>query len=62
MPASVETIRPVVGDELPGARGLTRADQVKIDDAMAGLCGARVYTPAECRIHSAASAERLSSQ
>ncbi|HEV7319416.1 MAG TPA: hypothetical protein VGO04_12505 [Ensifer sp.] len=48
------TARSVVGTSLIGARGATPADQDKIDDTVAGLCGARVWTKEECSAHDAA--------
>ncbi|NRQ14616.1 hypothetical protein [Ensifer sesbaniae] len=48
------TARAVVGTSLIGARGATPADQDKIDDTVAGICGARVWTKEECSAHDAA--------
>ncbi|KSV79016.1 hypothetical protein N182_18665 [Sinorhizobium sp. GL2] len=48
------TARSVVGTSLIGARGATPADQDKIDDTVAGLCGARVWTKQECSAHDVA--------
>lgn len=45
--------RQVVGVSLIGARGATTADQDKIDDTAAGLCGAGVWTKSECQKHEA---------
>ena len=57
--ADVSGLRPIVGNSLPGAQGLTTADQHKIDDTAARLCAAGIYTRAECAQHTQASAERL---
>lgn len=46
-----DTARRIVGTSLIGARGATAIDQEKIDDTAAGLCGARVWTPSECKRH-----------
>ena len=46
-----DTVRGVVGNALVGAKGATPADQDKIDDTAAGLCGAHVWTQAECARH-----------
>lgn len=43
--------RAVVGTSLIGARGATSADQDKIDDTVAGLCGSKTWTRDECRGH-----------
>jgi len=53
-PASVEDVRRALGPSLPGAIGATPADQAKIDETIAGACGAGIYTRAECRAHGAA--------
>ena len=47
----IETTRNIVGNELVGAKGATPADQDAIDSTAAGLCGAKVWTPAECQKH-----------
>ncbi|MDX0574931.1 hypothetical protein GOL45_27860 [Sinorhizobium medicae] len=49
-----QAARAVVGTSLVGARGATPADQDKIDETVAGLCGARVWTKEECSAHDAA--------
>ncbi|TAV89332.1 hypothetical protein ELI23_08990 [Rhizobium leguminosarum] len=49
------TTRSIVGTSLIGARGATPRDQEKIDDTAAGLCGAGIWTSAECRAHGDAS-------
>lgn len=46
-----QAARAVVGTSLIGARGATPADQDKIDETVAGLCGARAWTPSECARH-----------
>lgn len=48
------TARAIVGTSLIGARGAAATEQDKIDDTVAGLCGARVWTKAECSAHDAA--------
>uniref|UniRef100_UPI003BA8D058 hypothetical protein n=1 Tax=Stappia sp. TaxID=1870903 RepID=UPI003BA8D058 len=50
--------RGIVGVSLVGARGLTDRDQDAIDDTVAGLCGARVWTRSECARHDAARGAR----
>lgn len=45
------TARSIVGTSLIGARGRTARDQEKIDDTVAGLCGARTWTGEECAAH-----------
>ncbi len=49
-----QAARAVVGTSLVGARGATPADQDKIDETIAGLCGARAWTQSECARHDAA--------
>ncbi len=46
-----DTARKIVGTELIGAKGKTPADQDKIDDTAARLCGAKVWTKSECQRH-----------
>lgn len=48
---TVDGLRVVVGTSLIGARGLTPADQGKIDETVAGLCGGAVYMASECARH-----------
>lgn len=43
--------RAIVGTSLIGVRGASSKDQDGIDDAVAGLCGARAYTAEECARH-----------
>lgn len=57
--ANVSSLRQVTGNNLAGARGKTRQDQQKIDQTVAGLCGAAVFNQAECDAHTEASARRL---
>lgn len=57
-PANVESLKDVVGDKLPGAKGQTIEDQNKIDDAMAGLCASGVYGKKACSEHTEASRSR----
>ncbi len=49
-----QAARAVVGTSLIGARGATPADQDKIDETVAGLCGARAWTQSECARHDTA--------
>ncbi|RVK96166.1 hypothetical protein CN150_13315 [Sinorhizobium meliloti] len=49
-----QAARAVVGTSLTGARGATPADQDKIDETVAGLCGAGAWTQSECARHDAA--------
>ena len=50
-PVTAEGLRKVVGTSLVGARGATAADQLRIDETAAGLCGAGVWTKSECARH-----------
>lgn len=50
-PASADGLRRVVGTALIGARGAAPADQRAIDETAAGLCGAGVWSRAECARH-----------
>jgi hypothetical protein len=43
--------RQIVGTSLIGAKGATQNDQDKIDDSVAGLCGAGSYKANECATH-----------
>nr|WP_246422955.1 hypothetical protein [Mycoplana azooxidifex] len=52
-PASVSGLRRVVGTDLVGAKGLTDADQRKIDRTVVGLCGSDIWTKDECAAHGA---------
>jgi type IV pilus biogenesis protein CpaD/CtpE len=45
------SLRPIVGTSLIGAKGATPLDQDKIDDTVAGLCGAQVWAKSECTKH-----------
>lgn len=45
--------RAIVGTSLIGAKGATPAAQEGIDDTVAGVCGAGVWTPSECARHDA---------
>ncbi len=49
-----QAVRAVVGTSLIGAQGATPADQDKIDETTAGLCGARAWTQSECARRDAA--------
>ncbi|MQV96802.1 hypothetical protein CN166_28025 [Sinorhizobium medicae] len=49
-----QAARAFVGTSLVGARGITPADQDKIDEAVVALCGARAWTQSECAAHDAA--------
>ena len=48
----VSTVRAVIGTSIVGAIGQTPRDQRKIDDTVAGACGAGALTKAECDRHS----------
>ncbi|WP_025030382.1 hypothetical protein [Nitratireductor aquibiodomus] len=50
-PATSDGLRRVVGTSLIGARGATAGDQRRIDETVAGLCGASVWSPSECARH-----------
>ena len=50
-PKLTNSARAIVGTSLIGAKGATPADQDKIDDTAAGLCGAAVWTASECARH-----------
>ena len=52
-PADVSGLRRVVGTDLVGAKGLTDADQRKIDRTVVGLCGGDIWTKDECAAHGA---------
>lgn len=45
------TSRAIVGTSLIGARGATPADQDRIDDTVAGICGSKTWTRDECARH-----------
>ena len=45
------SLRPIVGTTLVGAKGATPVDQDKIDETAAGLCGAGIWTKSECAKH-----------
>lgn len=51
VPATSDGLRSVVGTSLIGAKGATSRDQGKIDETVAGLCGASIWTPSECARH-----------
>lgn len=57
-PATVPGLSRAVGQELPGARGLTLEDQDRIDDTVARGCATGIYPRSACGRHSAASSER----
>ena len=57
-PASVSGLDRAVGQELPGAQGLTLEDQDRIDDTVARGCASGVFRRVDCTRHSGASAER----
>lgn len=50
-PVNSDGLRSVVGTSLIGAIGKTPADQQKIDETAAGLCGASIWSPSECARH-----------
>jgi hypothetical protein len=47
-----------VGTSLIGARGETPVDQEAIDDTVAGVCGAGVWTAGECLAHDQKTAKK----
>nr|WP_181257399.1 hypothetical protein [Mesorhizobium soli] len=51
VPVTADGLRKVVGTSLIGAKGATPADQLKIDETAAGLCGAGVWSASECARH-----------
>lgn len=57
-PANVAGVDRLIGDELPGAKGETIADQDRIDDTVARACASGLYSPALCILHTKVSAER----
>lgn len=57
-PGSVPGLSGVMGDYLPGTRGLTKEDQRNIDLTVAGGCSGGVYTKGACARHTKASQER----
>ena len=50
-PTLANSARAIVGTSLIGAQGASQGDQDKIDDTVAGLCGAAVWRPSECAKH-----------
>ncbi|WP_377299713.1 hypothetical protein [Rhizobium sp. SGZ-381] len=50
-PASVAGLRRVVGTDLIGTKGATPDDQRRIDRTVVGICGADIWTRAECARH-----------
>jgi hypothetical protein len=61
-PADVAGLSRAIGTELPGAQGLTLADQERIDDTVARGCASGVYLRLACDRHTAASAERRAAE
>lgn len=57
-PATVTGLDAAVGDQLPGAQGLTLEDQDRIDDTVARGCAIGIYSPELCDLHTLASADR----
>ena len=58
-PVSVDGVKPVLGDSLPGAQGKTREDQIKIDRTVARACATGLFDRAKCDEHTTASAGRF---
>lgn len=59
LPASaVGSSRAIFSDALPGTQGKTVADQNAIDSTMAGPCAVKIYTKAECQLHTQRSRAR----
>ncbi|TPJ98598.1 hypothetical protein FJ489_06635 [Mesorhizobium sp. B2-5-12] len=56
--SGVMPLRSALGNSLAGAQGKTVADQNKIDRTMAPGCAVKLYTRAECDLHTRASAAR----
>ncbi|QKC93050.1 hypothetical protein EB230_20900 [Mesorhizobium sp. NZP2234] len=56
--SGVAPLRQAVGNSLPGAQGKTLADQNRIDRTVAPGCAVKLYTRAECDLHTKASAAR----
>lgn len=50
-PVDAKGLRRVAGTDLIGARGLTAADQRKIDRTVVSLCAGGVWSNAECNAH-----------
>ena len=50
-PATANAAREALTDDLPGTKGATRADQERIDNTVAGGCGAAIWPRAVCRRH-----------
>lgn len=48
---TADGLRKVVGTSLIGTRGAAARDQLGIDETVAGLCGAHVFTAGECARH-----------
>ena len=57
-PGNVETLNRSLGDVLPGAQGLTLADQDRIDETVARGCAIGTWSPDRCDDHTAAAAAR----
>lgn len=57
-PRSVPGLSGVMGDYLPGTKGLTLEDQKNIDLTVAGGCSGGVYTKGACARHTKASQKR----
>ncbi|TGT36211.1 hypothetical protein EN808_29955 [Mesorhizobium sp. M8A.F.Ca.ET.165.01.1.1] len=56
--SGVTPLRLALGNSLAGAQGKTVADQNKIDRTVAPGCAVKLYTRAECDLHTKASAKR----
>ncbi|TJV42398.1 MAG: hypothetical protein E5Y02_14790 [Mesorhizobium sp.] len=56
--SGVTPLRSALGSSLAGAQGKTVTDQNKIDRTMAPGCAVKLYTRAECDLHTKASAAR----
>lgn len=46
-----QSARAVIGTSLVGALGASPKDQDAIDETVAGICGAKVWTVGECARH-----------
>lgn len=60
-PGNVSGLSGVMGDYLPGTKGLTKEDQRNIDLTVAGGCSGGVYKKDACQRHTKASKERYAS-
>lgn len=57
-PVDASGLKRVAGGELPGAKGLSIADQDRIDDTVARGCATGIYPATACARHTIASRNR----